>query len=43
MGKNIFSGQVKQFVNHQVVVTEELMKRPVDVQMCYFYSPRFKV
>ena len=33
MGKNIFSGQVKQFVNHHVVVTEELMKRPVDVQM----------
>lgn len=32
MGKNIFSGQVKQFVNHQVEVTEELMKRPVDVQ-----------
>ena len=32
MGKNIFSGQVKQFVNHQVEVSEELMKRPVDVQ-----------
>lgn len=32
MGKNIFSGQVKQFVDHQVEVTEELMKRPIDVQ-----------
>lgn len=32
MGKNTFSGQVKQFVDHQVEVTEELMKRPIDVQ-----------
>ena len=32
MGKNTFSGPVKQFVDHQVEVNEELMKRPIDVQ-----------